>query len=306
MAASARNGSGPEFFIVGAPKCGTTSMAAWLTRHPEVHVIRGEPHFFGRDLDYNQPRLSRRQYRALVAADSGKPVRGDRSTWYLYSRRAAAEIHAWNADARIIAMLRNPAEMVYSLHAHHYQRGERDDLADLADALAAEPERRAGRRIPPNARFDESLFYSEVPRYHEQLLRYIKHFGRERVHVILLDDMRRDARACYRDVLEFLSVDPEFEPEFEVQNRSAPTPDSAMYRVWKASTLRYRLRSLVPQALYEQLRARRHKKLARAAREQPRPPFDPELKARLTAKFAPEVRRLEDLLDRDLSAWRGA
>jgi len=281
-------------------------MAAWLTRHPEIHVIRGEPHFFGRDIDYNRPRLSERQYQALVAADRSKSVRGDRSTWYLYSRQAAAEIHAWNPDARIIAMLRNPAEMVYSLHAHYYQRGRRDDLSDLADALAAEPERRAGRRIPDNARFDASLFYSEVPRYHEQLQRYVDRFGRRRVHVILLDDMRRDPRGCYREVLRFLDVDPDFEPEFEVQNRSAPTPDSTLYRFWKASTLRYRLRSVVPQALYEQLRARRHKKLARAAREQPRPPFDPELKARLTAEFAPEVRRLEDLLNRDLSAWREA
>lgn len=305
MSNRAPHRSGPEFFIVGAPKCGTTSMAAWLTRHPQVHVIRGEPHFFGRDIDYNQPRLTERQYRALVAADGGKPVRGDRSTWYLYSRQAAAEIHAWNPEARIIAMLRNPAEMVYSLHAHHYQRGQRDDIADPAAALAAEPDRRAGRRVPPNARFAASLFYSEVPRYHHQLRRYIDRFGRDRVHVVLLDDMRRDARACYRAVLNFLGVDPEFQPEFEVQNRSAPTPDSALYRLWKASTLRYRLRSLVPQALYERLRARRHRQLARAARNQPRPPFDPKLRARLVAQFEPEVRRLEDLLERDLSAWRG-
>jgi len=296
--------SPPHFFIVGAPKCGTTSMAQYLNQHPEVFVLRGEPHFFGSDIEYNSPRLRPRQYRALCANTGGKPVCGERSTWYLYSREAAGEIRAHNPQALIIAMLRHPAEMLHSLHAHHYQRGQRDDIDRLADALAVEPERRRGRRIPTNVRFVESLYYSQIPRYSEQLQRYFEAFGRDRVRVILFDDLKAAPERAYAETLAFLGVDPAFRPDFEVHNASAPTSNSWVYRRWKASTLRYRVRSLIPQQLYDSIRAKRKKRLARAAQGNPWPPLDVGLRAELVQKFSPEIDRLEKLINRDLSAWR--
>lgn len=295
----------PHFFIVGAPKCGTTSMAQYLNQHPEVFVLRGEPHFFGTDLEYNSPRLTPARYATLCRNTGGKPVCGDRSTWYLFSRNAAREIHAHNPDALIIAMLRNPVEMLHSLHAHHFQRGLRDDIGNLADALAAEPDRRRGDRIPANARFPESLYYSEIPRYSEQLARYFDTFGAERVRIVLFDDLKRAPGRVYVETLSFLGVDASFRPDFGVHNASAPTPDSWAYRAWKASTLRYRIRSLAPQALYDRIRQMRRKKLARAAKRQPRAPLDPRLAARLKDQFVDEVKRLEALTGRDLAEWRG-
>jgi len=294
----------PHFFIVGAPKCGTTSMGQYLNQHPEIFVLRGEPHYFGTDIDYNSPRLTPAQYRALCRETGGKPVCGDRSTWYLYSSKAAREIYAHNPQALIIAMLRNPAEMIHSLHAHHYQRGLRDDIEDLEQALAAEPDRRRGKWIPANARFPESLFYSAIPRYSEQLQRYFDTFGRERVQVILFDDLKRSPRDVYARALAFLGVDPAFEPDFEVHNASAPTPDSWAYRAWKASSLRYRIRSLAPQPLYDRIRRMRRKRLASAAKRQPRRPLAPEARDRLNLQFADEIDRLETLIGRDLSSWR--
>ena len=294
----------PHFFIVGAPKCGTTSMAEYLNRHPDVFVMRGEPHHFGTDLDYNKPRLSREQYLKLAAGTGGKRLCGDRSTWYLYSERAAGEIHDHNPDARIIAMLRNPADMIRSLHRHQFQRGRRDDLEGLADALDAEPDRRRGLRIPPDARFPESLFYSAIPRYSAQLRRFFETFGRDRVHVILFDDLRRDPAATYRETLEFLGVDSSFEPDFAVHNVAAPTPDSLLYRAWKASTLRYRLRGIVPQRIYTAIRERRRRRNAAAPQRESGKRMPPEIRERLDARFADEIDRLEDLLDRDLGSWR--
>lgn len=299
-----RNQNPPHFFIVGAPKCGTTSMAQYLNQHPEIYVLRGEPHYFGSDIAYNNPRLAPEAYRALCRNTGGKPVCGDRSTWYLYSRKAAREIHAHNPHALIIAMLRNPVEMLHSLHAHHYQRGMRDDIANLADALAAEPERRRGERIPPNARFTESLYYSEIPRYSEQLQRYFDAFGRERVHVILFDELKSSPQETYARTLAFLGVDPAFEPDFGIHNAAAPTSNSWIYRAWKASTLRYRIRSMAPQRIYDAIRANRAKRLKRAARHRPRPPLDPALRAELIDRFRDEIDRLEKLIGRDLSAWR--
>lgn len=301
-----RSGNPPHFFIVGAPKCGTTSMAQYLNQHPDIFVLRGEPHFFGTDLEYNSPRLTPARYRALCRSTGGKPVCGDRSTWYLFSRNAAREIHAHNPHALIIAMLRNPAEMIHSLHAHHFQRGLRDDIEDLEAALAAEPDRRLGNRIPANVRFPESLYYSEIPRYSEQLQRYFDAFGRERVQVILFDDLKQAPARVYARTLDFLGVESGFRPDFDVHNASAPTPDSWAYRTWKASTLRYRIRSLAPQRLYDRIRKMRRKRLAGAARRQPRRPLDPAVRDRLDLQFAEEIDRLESLIDRDLSNWRNS
>lgn len=294
----------PQFFIVGAPKCGTTSMAHYLNQHPDVFVVRGEPHFFGSDLEYNSPRLTPDRYRALCRNTGGKPVCGDRSTWYLYSRNAAREIHAHNPHALIIAMLRNPAEMIHSLHAHHLQRGQRDDIENLGDALAAESDRRLGKGIPANVRFPESLYYSEIPRYSEQLLRYFDAFGPEGVKIILFDDLKRSPGEVYAQTLAFLGVDPAFTPDFDVHNAAAPTPDSWAYRAWKASTLRYRIRGLAPQWLYDRIRKTRGKRLAAAARRRPRRPLDPDVRDRLNLQFAEEIDRLEALTGRDLSSWR--
>jgi len=294
----------PHFFIVGAPKCGTTSMAQYLNQHPHIFVLRGEPHFFGSDLEYNSPRLTPAQYRALCRDTGDKPVCGDRSTWYLFSHNAAHEIHEHNPHALIIAMLRNPAEMVHSLHAHHFQRGRRDDIEDLEEALAAEPDRRMGHRIPANVRFPESLYYSQIPRYSEQLERYFDSFGRERVKIILFDELKQAPERVYAQTLAFLGVDPAFRPDFDVHNASAPTPDSWAYRAWKASTLRYRIRSLAPQRLYDWIRNMRRKRLARAAKRRPRRPLDPAVLNRLNLQFAEEIDRLESLIGRDLSSWR--
>jgi len=279
-------------------------MAQYLNQHPEVFVLRGEPHFFGSDIEYNKPRLTPKQYAALCRKTGGKPVCGDRSTWYLYSSTAAAEIRAHNPEALIIAMLRHPAEMLHSLHAHHYQRGRRDDISDLAQALATEPQRRRGESMPPGARFAASLYYSAIPRYSEQLQRYFDAFGSERVKVILFDDLKADPAGVYADTLAFLGVYPDFLPDFEVHNPSAPTSKSWLYRRWKASTLRYAARSLAPQGLYDAIRRMRKSRLQRAAQRQPRAPLKPQLRARLVDQFAAEIDRLEQLIERDLSAWR--
>ena len=294
----------PQFFIVGAPKCGTTSMAQYLNQHPDVFVLRGEPHFFGTDIDYNHPRLSRRQYLSICRRNGGKSLVGDRSTWYLYSKRAAAEIHDFNPDARIIAMLRNPVEMIRSLHRHQFQRGRRDDIERLEDALDAEPDRRLGRRLPDNVRFPGSLLYSEIARYSEQLPRYFERFGRDRVHVILFDDLKADPTTTYAQALEFLGVDSGFVPDFRVHNAGAPMPDWAPYRIWKASTLRYRFRSIVPERLYSAIRERRRKQLADAKDRQPPPPMDVGLRDRLRTRLGAEIEQLEALIDRNLEAWR--
>lgn len=293
----------PDFFIVGAPKCGTTSMARYLTAHPDLFVLRGEPHFFGSDIEYNSPRLSPKQYQSLCRSAPDVRLLGDRSTWSLFSSQAAAEIHAARPDARIIAMVRDPAEMIHSLHAHHVQRGGRDDCAELGQALAREPLRRTGRCIPAAARFAESLFYTEIPRYAEQIERYIERFGPDRIHVVVFDDLRDDPERVHGEVLAFLGVSPGPRIDFPVHNAAGPSPDDWLHRAWKRSSLRYRIRSLAPEWLYDRLRAQPMRRFR--ARQGPPPPSEPSESDRqqLDEALLPDVRKLERLLGRSLPAW---
>ncbi len=285
----------PNFFIVGAPKCGTTAMNDYLAQHPEVFVpdIK-EVHFFGSDLNFSKGAL--RDPDAYLALFQGatEPRLGEASVWYLYSRTAAREIYTFNPDAKIIVMLRNPVEMLYSQHSQFLYNGN-EDITDFREALAAEPERRAGRRIPESAHLVEGLFYADTVRYAEQVARYFEIFGRENVHVILYDAFRADLPGTYRKTLQFLGVQDDFAPEFEVVNPNKRAR-SKLLRSFVQSppeSVKRLSRVLFPRSL----RQRVMKGLDQAnIRYEARAPLDPELKADLERRFAPEVRDLEQLL----------
>ena len=115
---------GPDFFIVGAPKCGTTAMADYLGQHPEIGMCpRKETHVFATDLSERmamrrgQRPMSRERFLNLFADLQEERLRGEASVWHLYSASAAAEIAAFQPQARIIVMLRSPVEMLPSLHS---------------------------------------------------------------------------------------------------------------------------------------------------------------------------------------------
>jgi hypothetical protein len=204
----------PDLFIVGAPKSGTTAMYEYLRQHRDLFLPgRKELRYFGQDLDIrNRTPLSLDEYLAYFAeAPPGSRI-GTAYVWYLFSRSAAREIAAFAPNAAIIAMVRNPLDMLPALHAEHLVNGN-EDIADFRAALAAEPDRRAGKRIPRHAHLPQGLLYSEVPRYAEQIQRYFDAFGRDRVHVIVYEDFARSPEAEYRSVLRFLGVSESFAPE---------------------------------------------------------------------------------------------
>ena len=250
------------------------------------------------------PQNERLRYRALCGKAGAARLCGERSSWYLYSKAAAWEIHAVNPEARIIALVRQPADMLYSLHAHHYQRDRLENVASLEEAMALEPERRAGRCLPPRGGFPEKFRYSEVPCYSEQIERYMNRFGPHQVKVILFDDLRADPCKVYGEVLEFLGVERNFSPDFEIYNPSSPEPDTLLRRLWKTGTWRYRVRSMTPQWLRDRQLKRRKERRLQAASRQPWPPIPESLRIRLSEDFDDEITRLEALIGRDLSAWR--
>lgn len=297
----------PDFYIVGAPKAGTTAMYEYLRTHPDLYLpARKELRFFGSDLDIRdrQP-LTAEQYLAYFAGAPADTLIGTAYVWYLYSRRAAGEIAQFSPDARIIAMLRNPVDMLPALHGEHIANGN-EDITDFTAALEAEPERRAGRRIPPHAHLPQGLWYMDVPRYTEQLERYFAAFGRDRVRVVLFDDFVADTAATFRETLGFLGVRGDFGPEsFEPVNVSRRIR-SERFRHFLARPPRLPrliIRTFVPGRLRRSAYERAKRMNIEVAARQP---ISPATADRLRTTFAPEIERLSTLLARDLTAlWLG-
>ena len=291
----------PDFLIVGAFKSGSTALYEGLRRHPQIFMpFHKEPLYFGDDLTRRYGRYTEAEYLHLF--DPAKPGQksGEASTWYLYSVSAAREIHDFNPDMRIMVVLRNPVDVMYSEHSQLIYNVI-EDLPSFEDALAAEPDRRAGRRIPEGPINIENLFYRHSVRFAEQLERYFDVFGRERVHVMLWDDLRRDGATVIRDALAFLGVDPTL----------AAAPPNANENKRVRSPLIQRLifapRLLLPLAPFLRrfplVRAVRTRLLDMNSEAKPRAPMDPALRRRLLDEFTPDIERLGALIGRDLSAW---
>jgi hypothetical protein len=294
----------PDFFIVGAPKGGTTAMYHYLRLHPELFLpARKELRFFGADLDIRDRRpLTTAEYLACFD-EAGDAARvGTAYVWYLYSRTAAREIAEFAPGAQIIAMLRNPVEMLPALHSENLSNGN-EEIADFDAAWEAEADRRAGRRIPPHAHLPQGLLYSEVPRYAEQIERYFKAFGRDRVRVILFDEFRADPATAYRDTLAFLGVADDFRPpSFAVinANRRLRSERLRHFLARPPAAPRRLIHHLVPRpvrrGLYDWAKGLN-------VRSVPRRPLSDATRERIRAAFRDEVTRLSELLGRDLSSW---
>ncbi|MGH2456378.1 MAG: sulfotransferase family protein [Candidatus Limnocylindria bacterium] len=291
----------PDFFIVGAPKCGTTAMYAYLRQHPQVFMpFHKEPLFFGSDLTHRYGRLTPDDYVALFAeARPGQRV-GEASAWYLYSECAAREIHDAAPEAAIVVMLRNPVDVMYAQHSQLlFTRQE--EIDDFGAALAAEDDRLAGRRIPAGPLRRENLYYRRMVAFADQLQRYLNIFGRDRVHVIIHEDLAADTPGEYRRLLQFLGVDPSFRTDFTRANENKRVRSRLLQRlIWDPPLLRRAIPLVRRHPWSHALRAR---VLELNSRKGPRAALDPALRAKLTAELAPQVERLERLIDRDLNRW---
>jgi hypothetical protein len=299
----------PDFFIVGAPRCGTTFMYEYLSRHPQIYTSpRKEPQYFATDLDSGNYLDSvsfmrdRDEYLDLFKEARPDQLTGEASTWYLYSKEAARNIHAANPNARIIIMLRDPVEMLYSLHGRRVYGGS-EDLAKFDDALAAEEERKNGKRIPARARNIKALFYRDVGRYSEQVARYLDLFGEPQVHIIIFEEFRADPATAYRRTLEFLGVDPTFQPEFRVVNEGVARRSPRLQRFLLAPRL-VRLARLVFPRRVRPLVGRAWDALS--TRDTRRAPLDPAIAGQLRQELLPDIVRLGQLIGRDLTPIWGA
>ena len=304
----------PNFFIVGAPKCGTTSLHEYLQRHPDVFMpFFKEPHFFGADLEgsrFRQFRGKPDRYLKLFRDARGEKRLGESSPWYLASKRAAEEIHAYDPAAKIIIMLRNPIDMMYSMWSQFRYSGN-EQIETFEEALAAEGDRRAGLRIRRAAHCVTGLHYREMARFHEQAPRYFQRFGRENVLVVIFDDFRSDTPAAFSAILDFLELPPYDKMTFDIRNPNKEVRlewlqklivDSGFSLMLLKDRLTYlaTTHSLVPYSV----RTRAVEGvIAVYTKYENRSPLTPEFRRRLAHELEGDIDALGALLDRDLSHW---
>jgi len=214
----------PNLFIVGAPKCGTSSLHEYLRQHPEIFMTdRKEIHYFDKDLHSESDRFhgrrlnffyrTRKEFMKAFETSKGEKILGESSPTYLVSKVAADLIHKFNPKSKIIIVLREPVDLIYSFHSQLFFNQD-ENIEDFMEALDAEEIRKkTWKRIPKTAVTPSFLFYSEFVKYTQQIKRYQKLF--KHVKIILLDDLKKDSGKVCKEIFEFLGVDSQFQPNLK-------------------------------------------------------------------------------------------
>ncbi len=284
----------PDFFIVGAPKSGTTSLYSHLLQHPDI-LMPGtkEPHFFYNERNPTEPVLGEKdlsQYLRLFRKFPENALAGEASTSYLYSPTAAYEIRSLRREAKIMMILRNPVERAYSQYWNETRDG-RESLT-FEQALEAEPER-------VRQRLWLGLYYTGCGRYAEQLRRYLKAFEREAVRVYLFEDLTRDTEEVCRDAFDFLGVDHRQPVEATTVYNPGGSPTSKLVsQLLNAEKVKNPVARAMPRTW-----KRTVGEWLRTNNTKPAPEMAPETRDKLIEVFREDILRLEDLIERDLSGW---
>jgi hypothetical protein len=299
----------PNFLVIGAAKCGTDALCTYLGRHPCIYMSANrEPMFFSAEgrkeipfqgpgdrktlKDWNSWINTLALYQALFSGVSRETAIGEGSTWYIYDEKACSRIYQHIPDAKLIAILRNPADRAYSAFNMLIRDG-RESTADFAAALAAEDER-------VDALWEPIWHYRRMGFYYAQLKRYYHTFASEQIRVVLYDDFNTKPRDVMRDLFLFLGVDAQFEVNTLLRPNVSMVPKVAVVHRFVAGDhlLKAAVKTVLPAGFRQRVKAR----LMAPNLKKPAP-MSPHLRRHLTDIFRPDILQLQDLIHRDLSRW---
>ncbi len=296
----------PNFFIVGAPKCGTTALYEYLRRHPHIFMPQiKEPHFFATDLGAYPMVKTEKDYAALFAEARREHLRvGEASVYYLRSAVAASGIRAFDPGAKIIAMVRNPVDMAYSLHSQLLYVSE-ETVRDFETAWRLQERRRHRLDVPPACRAPLLLQYEQLCRLGTQTRRLLSIFPPAQVRLIVFDDFIASPRRIYDEVIEFLGIPHDDRTEFPRINDNKRARIAWLKHFMRKPPpfLRTAFRRLKQTAGTGRLAALKSEIVKLNTVKERRPPLSPAFRAELVEVFREEVTLLSRQLNRDLSHW---
>jgi hypothetical protein len=293
----------PNFLVIGAGKSGTTALHRYLKQHPQIFMSKPkELRFFpfeNQRMDFRGPGDARdaagmiidlEDYRAHFAAGADYPARGESSPLYLYYPQTAARIRHHIPDAKLIAILRHPADRAYS----QFLMKRRDGLERLGfeEALAAE-----GQRIADG--WSHHWHYRQRGFYARQLKPYFKLFDRRQLRVYLYEDYVADPVGFMQDIFRFLDVDDGFVPDMSVRHNESKLPRNRALQVFltEPRAAKNVFKPLVPTRWSRRIGDR----LRRLNVYKPALPG--ELRWRLIEDYREDIIELQEMLGRDLSHW---
>jgi hypothetical protein len=321
----------PNFFVIGAPRSGTTSMYEYLDAHPDVYMsTTKEPDFFADPLwDEVHPldgdpversirddaatnddlRAGLDSYEELFARASNQARIGEASAIYLGHPTAAWHLRSYFPDAKFIVILRNPAERAFS-HSVHAKRvyadhgvtspwGAEGRSVDEEFTRAVDVACREGM---PQVTVSEPEIWVRAGYYHAHLTRWFELFDRDRFALFLFEELSSDARAVVQQVYGHLGIDDGFElPTTEAFNASVVPKNQRLFSAFTTTNpLMRKARDLAPPKLHAFAVRTRNKYLGSG-----KPPVEDDLGLKLASIYREDTERLQDLIGRDLSSWLG-
>ena len=309
--------------VVGAPRCGTTSLASFIKDHPDVCFSSvKEPHFFaqydltGLPSDEARRRIDDRYLaRYFSHATGDQSLLAEASVTYLYvPERMEPILQRW-PDAKFIIAVRDPLEMLPSLHQRLMYLGDETET-DFGKAWALSSERAQGRSIPRTCVDPRWLRYDEAGRLGTRVENFFRAVGRERCMVVVFDDLAANPAAVHRQLTDFLGLAPQEAPDLEARRTSMGYRFGWLQRLLKRPPIATRAilageayRQRVGQAkgpdsaIVRAVLAGR-KRMLRWNRIPAPPVHLPDwLRREICETLAGEIAHLSHLIDRDLSHW---
>lgn len=297
----------PNFLIIGAPKAGTSAIYYYLNQHPEIYMSPvKEPHFFaleGQSIDFQGPGDKERyrdavtrveDYRKLFDGVSDEIAIGEASTTYLSSPQAPFRIQHHIPDAKLIALLRNPADAAYACFLHLVRDGD-EPLTDFARALQAEPQ-----RIQQN--WEGIWHYKNRSFYSPQIQRYLQVFDRNQLKIYPYDRFKQNPTGILQDIFQFLEVDDKFIPDMsERYNVSGMPQNSTLNKLMvKPNPIKSTINQMLPKEIRRGISNRLKQWNFRGYKK---PPMPPEIRQQLLREYREDILKLQELIHHDLSHW---
>jgi hypothetical protein len=294
----------PKFFVIGASRSGTTSLHNYLGQHPDVFMCpKKSPNFFAsadpipsREGPVARQMMSqwvtdRQSYEALLSGARQESAIGEVSPVYLQSRAAPERIRDLCPDAKLVAILRDPAERAWAHFMGRRRDGieTREDFEEVIDAELAEG-------LPDDVAFGSYLGCS---RYGHFLSRFFELFPSEQIRVYLFEDLRDAPRDLLSDIFSLLGVDssPSDSIALSRHHQSGQVRGALRRFLWTRSVgLRTTLRPMLPESV---------RRLAAPVflENLDKPNLNPALRVRIRETLATDVERCQELIERDLSRW---
>lgn len=272
----------PHFIVLGGHKCGTSSLHYYLAQHPEIYMpkIKGTD-FFNRE-GSSETITSIEKYHSFYQEMTNEKIAGEVSSVYLYSKGACDAIKKYLPEAKLLAVLRNPAERAFS-HFNQLPETQKRD-----------------RKV--SEIFDEKKVLRNGL-YSDPLNMYFDNLGRDRIKILLFDSLQNEKNNFFYSVFQWVDVNPNFMPDTSIITRQGgEIKNQVVKNIFNGNNILHSTAGFLlrPFTTPDQRRDL-YKKAKNMFRQKNKLPE--QLRKKLIDFYREDILQLQDMLDMDLSHW---